>query len=102
MNTKLRFSYRAVTVQAQGGFSGMLRVGSEGASSGSPLFNFASAVTSQTITVGGQTAYASPVAVVETPLPADALDDVLLVIAPLNFSCGPALINNSPARLSAV
>ena len=98
-DTKLRFSYRAVTVQAQGGFSGMLRVGSEGAASGSPVFNFASAVTSQTITVGGQTAYASPVAVVETALPSDAVDEVLLVIAPLNFGCGPALINNSGGLL---
>ena len=63
------------------------------------MFNFAGAATSQMITVGGQAAYASPVAVFEIPLPSDAVDDVLLVIAPLNFGCGPALIDNSGGLL---
>jgi len=94
-DTKLRFSYRAVAVQAQAGFLGFLRIGSEGASTGSPAFSFATQMATQMISVAGQTAYASASAMFETPLPADATDAVVLVIAPTNFSCGPAPINNS-------
>jgi hypothetical protein len=94
-DTKLRFSYRAVALQAQSGFLGALRVGSEGGAAGSPAYSFAAATASQMITVAGQTAYISAAAVVETPLPGDATDDVLLIITPTNFSCGPALLNNT-------
>jgi hypothetical protein len=95
-DTKLRFSYRVVSTVAQAYFSGTLRVGSEGASPGTPVYSFGNAqAVSEMITVAGQTAYAGPISTQETPLPADATDQVLLVIAPNIFSCGPRPFANA-------
>ena len=39
--------------------------------------------------VAGNTVYASPVGLAERPLPVDATDEVLVIIEPGSFSCGP-------------
>jgi hypothetical protein len=79
-----------VGAQTPPSFVGFVRVGSEGASPGSPAFSFSSAMpVVETLTVGGMTAYATAAAVLEQALPTDATDQVLVVIAPVDFSCGP-------------
>jgi len=41
------------------------------------------------LAVAGNTVYASPVGLAERPLPVDATDEVLVIIEPGSFSCGP-------------
>ena len=92
-DAKLRFSYRHVSTFAQLGFSGSVHVGSEGASPGTPTYALGSgtAVT-EMITIAGKPAYTSPAATAELTLPADAKDEVLVVIAGVSSFCGRGLI----------
>ena len=87
--TKLRLSYRSVAALASTGFSGWLRVGSEGATAG-PFEHWlgaAPADTAEMLTVAGQMVFASPVASKEVMLPADVTDEVLVWITPDSSVC---------------
>jgi hypothetical protein len=93
-DSKLRFSYRVVSLQSGASFYGALRVGSEGASPGPAVYSIGDATTPrETLTVAGQTVYASTAAVMEQPLPADATGEVLVVVAPSSSACffGPVM-----------
>jgi hypothetical protein len=92
--TTLRFSYRSVSLQSPPSFSGFLQVGSEGGSADQADYSFATTDPTETLTVAGQTAYASAVATKSVSLPADATDQVLVVIAPFTTSCGPIRVQN--------
>ncbi len=81
-DTMLRFTYRVVGVTTPPTFPGGLWVGAEGAATGKPISSFASTEPLEMLTVGGQAVYASAEGTMAVPLPADATDDVLLVIAP--------------------
>jgi hypothetical protein len=89
-DTKLRFSYRLVAPQATTSVSALVRVGSEGASPGDPTYAIGDMSNgTEKLTVGGSPVFASLAAVIELPLPADATDDVLFVIAPNTIFCFP-------------
>jgi hypothetical protein len=86
-DTRLRVTYRAVSRQTQPAFWGWLRVGSEGASSGSPSFPFGNATgTAEMLTIANEIVYVGPVATVEETLPVDVTGEVLVIIAPTSFS----------------
>ena len=80
-DTRLRFSYRVVAARSQASYVGAARVGVEGGSLGTSAASLGNgeAVT-EAITVAGQPAYAGPLSVLELALPADATDQVLLII----------------------
>ena len=89
-DTVLRFSYRHVALSAPTSFPGTLRFGSEGASPAPVVDSFVpGADPPQALTVAGQTLFASAVATMEATLPADATDDVLVLVAPTAFDCEP-------------
>jgi hypothetical protein len=89
-DTKLRFSYRVVAIQSANLISAMVRVGSEGASPGDAVYGIGNMATpTEKLTVGGMPVFASVAAEMEVPLPADATDHVLFVIAPSNIFCFP-------------
>lgn len=90
-DTMLRFSYRVISVQSTPAFSGMLRVGSEGASPGQATTSFPLTTTGiGKLTIAGQIAYASDVATMTAALPADATDQVLVYLGPFGgLNCGP-------------
>jgi len=95
-DTRLRFSYRGVSVGTQPGFSGAIRVGSEGATPG-PFESFpgvTGAPEMLTLTVAGSPVYASAVATKDLELPVDATDEVLVSIVPNDFTCGPTRISS--------
>lgn len=88
-DTKLRFSYRSVGLQAQAYFVGTMTLGSEGATPG-PLEWLGDVVgTAEMLTVAGQTVFVSPVGTKEAALPPDATDEVLFAILPATVSCFP-------------
>ena len=49
------------------------------------------------LTIANEIVYVGPVATVEETLPSDVTDEVLVIIAPTSFSCGPGL---GPATVS--
>lgn len=97
-DTRLRFSYRVAGPRAETPFAGRLRVGSEGAWSGLALGASAEvAGTAEIIMLAGKEAYVSAVVTREVSLPADATDEVLVLIAPDIFPC--SLPEGSPNGL---
>ena len=89
-DTKLRFSYRIVAPRSANLVSALVRVGSEGASPGDAMYGIGNMATpTEMLTVGGKLVFASVAAEMEVPLPADATDHVLFVIAPNNIFCFP-------------
>ena len=92
-DTKLRLSYRVIADRAQSGFSGTVRVGTEGGPIGTAVYPFgAGTIATEPITVAGKQAFAGPVSTTETALPADAGSEVLVVIAPSSTFCGGPLL----------
>lgn len=91
--TTLRLSYRVVGPQSQSFFAGVLHVGSEGASPGSPTYLSLSPPVAavDSVTVAGQVVYLGVITTLSVPLPDDAGDEVLLVIKPSDFTCGPTV-----------
>jgi hypothetical protein len=87
-DTKLRFSFRAVAVSSPG-FSGMVRVGSEGGSTGMIGYPPSVTGTTETISINSSGAMATPIGTMEMALPNDATDTVLVTVVPNNFDCGP-------------
>jgi hypothetical protein len=89
-DTKLRFSYRLVASQPTTSVSAIVRAGSEGASPGDAIYAIGDASNrTETLTIGGAPVFASLAAVMEVPLPSDATEDVLFVIAPNTIFCFP-------------
>jgi hypothetical protein len=86
-DTKLRFSYRVVAAQTLASFSGVVWVGSEGASPGPATYGLRASGPGDTLTIAGNPVVASVAAAFEVPLPAGATDEVLLSVAPISSAC---------------
>jgi len=87
-DTTLRFTYRTVDLTTTPSFLGLLWVGAEGGATGPAISSFPSTGAVETLTIGAQTIYARAAVTMAVPLPADASDDVLLVVAPATPSLG--------------
>jgi len=87
-DTMLRFSYRIVGTSASPSFPGNVRVGSEGASPGQVIYSFTTPTATDTLTIGGQPAYAGVATTMTVALPGDATDQVLVDVTPEGFLCG--------------
>jgi hypothetical protein len=87
-DTTLRFSYRVVAFQILPTFYGVLRVGSEGASTGPPVNGIVDqSSATEMLTVSGRTVFATVPAEMDVALPADATGTVLLVLGPNRSAC---------------
>ena len=87
---QLHFSYRVISTTMATPFYEMVRAGSEGGLATPTIYWLDAVGPAQTLTVAGQTAFASAVATAEVELQAYVSDEVVVSISGVAPSCGPA------------